>query len=106
MIHLLDSRITRNRSGYFAYTLSKKILADFTKMAALELAPRIRVNALAPGLLLPSSREERKLFETLSAALPLKKSPTLKSFLTALDFLIDTPDVTGQIVFIDGGQNL
>src|SRR3989338_8191361 len=53
IINILDTHITQNKSAFAAYLLSKKSLADFTKLAAVEFAPHIRVNAIAPGLILP-----------------------------------------------------
>ena len=50
VVNFVDTRISTNKSVYAAYTLSKKALWEFTKMAALELAPAIRVNAIAPGV--------------------------------------------------------
>jgi pteridine reductase len=106
IIHILDSRITKNKSKNFLYTSTKKMLADFTRMAAVELGPNIRVNAIAPGLLLPADSRDEKLFDKLEKNIPLRKKCSVESLLKTLDFLIDTTDITGQILFVDGGQNL
>ncbi len=57
IINFVDTRITNNKSEYAAYSLSKKALWESTKMAALELAPEIRVNAIAPGVTLAPADE-------------------------------------------------
>ncbi|MBN2143617.1 MAG: SDR family oxidoreductase [Candidatus Aureabacteria bacterium] len=105
VICLLDSSIANNKGGYFSYTLTKKCLADFTKMAARELAPSIRVNAIAPGLLLPRTGEE-KIFRILAKKLPMRKRPSIVSLLQVVDFLIANEAITGQVFFIDGGGHL
>ena len=53
IINILDTRISKNSTSHFVYSISKKALAEFTKLAAVELAPGVRVNGIAPGLILP-----------------------------------------------------
>ncbi len=106
VIQILDTKITKNLFAYSAYTLSKKALAEFTKMAALELAPQIRVNGIAPGLiLLPKGKDENDL-HALVEKIPLKKKGSEKVVMQALEFLIENEYITGQILFVDGGQHL
>ena len=63
IINILDTNITRKHSKYFSYNLSKKMLHEFTKMAAVELAPNIRVNAVAPGPILPPPYKDLKYLQ-------------------------------------------
>jgi NAD(P)-dependent dehydrogenase (short-subunit alcohol dehydrogenase family) len=104
VIQMLDTKITRNLFGYSAYTLSKKALAEFTKMAALELAPRIRVNGIAPGfILLPKDKSN---LDAWVKKIPLQKQGTEEAVLKAVEFLIENDYITGHSLFVDGGQHL
>ena len=102
IINILDTNITRNHSKYFAYTLSKKTLYSFTKMAAYELGPKIRVNAIAPGVILPPAGKDSIDTESI----PSKKQGELKNVLEALGYLIENSHVTGECLFVDGGEHL
>jgi NAD(P)-dependent dehydrogenase (short-subunit alcohol dehydrogenase family) len=106
VVTLLDTRVSRNQSAYFAYTLSKKTLFAFTRMAAVELAPRIRVNGIAPGLILPPEGRSAGYLDRLAAGTPLKRRGGVEEVLACLDFLIHNPYVTGQILYPDGGEHL
>ncbi|MBM4163845.1 MAG: SDR family oxidoreductase [Lentisphaerae bacterium] len=103
VINLLDQRIVGRPTGTLAYTLSKQALAGFTRLAAAELAPQIRVNAIAPGPVLPppagAPREP-------AGAIPLGRRPTEQDVADAALYLIRAQAVTGQILFVDGGQHL
>jgi pteridine reductase len=106
IINMIDSRIVNNKSDYLAYSLSKKSLWELTKMAALELAPRFRVNAIAPGAILPPVGNDQQYLEKIAVNTPMKVPSGIKSFLKSLDFLIDNEDLTGQLIYIDGGAHL
>lgn len=103
VINLLDQRIVSNRHDALAYSLSKKALADATAMAALELAPGIAVNGIAPGpVLLPRRPGEREP----AGVLPLQRRPTPADLAAALLFLLGSDVITGQVIYVDGGQHL
>lgn len=108
IINMIDKNIARFDTNYFYYLLSKKFLAEFTKMLALELAPSIRVNAIAPGFILNSIDEENPSQETqkLIARIPLKNQGEIKNILQTLDFLLENNFMTGQLIFVDGGASL
>lgn len=108
IINLIDKNIARFDTNYFYYLLSKKSLAEFTKMLSLELAPQIRVNGIAPGFILNSVDEKNPSAETenLIKKIPLKTKGEIENILCALDFLLKNNFVTGQILFIDGGASL
>lgn len=108
IINITDANITRSKTNYFYYLLSKKFLSELTKMLAVALAPKIRVNAIAPGLILENPSEDRSCDEWILAAkkIPLtnhKGSP--QDITQAIEFLIKNPFITGQTLFIDGGQS-
>ena len=92
--------------GYTNYALSKNGLYAATTMLAQGLAPKIRVNAVAPGPTLPSRRQSPKEFARQAARLPLGHATTPEELAQAVLFLAAAVSVTGQIVAVDGGQHL
>lgn len=105
VLNLLDTRISGHAPGYMAYLLSKQGLADFTRAAALELAPDFTVNAVAPGPVLAPDRGSRSAREK-AGAIPLRRRPSPGDVASAALFLLGGDAITGQIVYVDGGQNL
>ncbi len=103
IINILDRRVAGLEPGLAAYLVSKKALADFTRIAALELAPDIAVNGVAPGpvLVQPKGGEREK-----AGRIPLAKRPTPADVAGAVIFLLQNDAVTGEIIFVDGGQHL
>ena len=104
--NLLDTRITQDSYHYFAYSLTKKALEAFTRMAARELGPRIRVNGVAPGLILPSADTEKEAFARMGERIPLKSTGKPEDVASAVLFLLENPFITGECVFVDGGEKL
>ncbi len=102
-VNLLDQRIAHPATGATPYLLSKKALEAFTCSAARELAPALRVNAVAPGAVLPpagaAGREPAGVF-------PQGARPTPEQVAEAVCYLLGADAVTGQILFVDGGQHL
>lgn len=106
VINLLDRRIAARDPDCVPYLLTKQALAEFTRTAALALAPRIRVNGIAPGPVLPPpGRPMRHLLER-AGRIPLRRRVTPREIGGAVRALLDAPSVTGQILFVDGGQHL
>jgi pteridine reductase len=106
IINILDQRIAHNRPDYFAYTLTKKSLADFTRMAAVELGPNIRVNAIAPGFILPPTDPAAFDTQRILENIPLKKQGSTDTITRSVKFLLENDYLTGQILFADGGEHL
>lgn len=106
IINIVDTRITSNLANYAAYTLSKKMLWELTKMAAVEFAPEIRVNAIAPGLTLPPAGKDENYLNRLAQKIPMKKPGGIEPVLKCLDFILENSNLTGQLLFADGGENL
>jgi NAD(P)-dependent dehydrogenase (short-subunit alcohol dehydrogenase family) len=109
IINMIDKNIMRFETSYFYYLLSKKFLAEFTKMLAVAIAPQIRVNAIAPGFILHNPAHEKKLFlatKNLTQKIPLKIKGDVKNICQAVEFLLKNNFVTGQILLIDGGAAL
>jgi len=106
IINFVDTRIIANKSNFAAYSLSKKGLWELTKMAALEFAPEIRVNAIAPGVTLPPEDKDEDYLWNLAKNIPMKKPGGLVPILKSLDFILENEHLTGQLLFADGGENL
>ena len=106
IINLLDQRIAKFSPADGSYTLSKKALAEATLAAALQWAPRIRVNAIAPGAVLPPRGMENSKMKIQISLTPMKKAPTPAEVAKACIFLAESDSITGQIIFVDGGQHL
>ncbi len=106
IINLLDRRIAKTHPDDGSYALSKKALAEATLTAALEWAPRIRVNGVAPGAVLPPSFMKDSTMKKQIAMTPMRKAPTPEEVAKACLFLVDNDSITGQIIFVDGGQHL
>jgi pteridine reductase len=106
VVNLLDRRIASLDASCVPYILSKKSLAEFTKIAALELAPGIRVNGIAPGAVLPPPGKGKKYLHDNAGPVPLKRHVTPREVAEAVVFLLQSESITGQIIYVDGGQNL
>ena len=106
IINILDTKIKGNNPPYAAYLLTKKALSEFTRMAAIEFAPLIRVNAVAPGLILPHSGNDQAYFDKLVQKIPLKKRGYPEDIAKAVCFFIESKFITGETIFIDGGESL
>jgi NAD(P)-dependent dehydrogenase (short-subunit alcohol dehydrogenase family) len=106
VINLLDQRVWNLTPYFMSYTVSKAGLWALTQSLALALAPRIRVNAIGPGPVLPSPRQTQEQFERQCRAMPLKRGATTAEICQAVRFILATPSMTGQMIALDGGQHL
>jgi NAD(P)-dependent dehydrogenase (short-subunit alcohol dehydrogenase family) len=105
VVNLLDSKLAAPNPDYLSYTLSKQALAGLTELAARALAQRgIRVNGIAPGLMLRSNGQSEENYEAMHASNPLRRGVEPADVIGAIRYLIDAPCVTGQIITIDSGQ--
>jgi len=77
-----------------------------TKMAALELGPLIRVNAIAPGLTLSPEEKGEDYLWKMAGNIAMKRPGGLDPVLKSLDYILDNDYLTGQLLFCDGGENL
>jgi len=106
VINLLDSKIAAPNADYLSYTLSKQALAGLTEMAARALAPRgIRVNGIAPGLMLRSSGQSEENYRVMHANNPLRRGVEPDDIIGAIHYLIGARCVTGQVLVIDSGHH-
>ena len=106
IINILDSQISGCETDHFSYLLTKKALAELTRMAAVALAPRIRVNAVAPGAILaPEGQSQAYLQDRVSRTL-LRRPGSCADVAAAVQYVVDNPLVTGEILYVDGGSHL
>ncbi len=106
VVNLLDRRIRCNDTTCVPYSIAKKGLEELTKLAALEYAPDICVNAVAPGAILPPSDSSAESARELAGNIPLEELPTSANIAGAALFLLQADSITGQVIYVDGGQHL
>ncbi len=106
IVNISDIGAQKAWSRYPSYTVSKAGLESLTKMLARSLAPTIRVNAIAPGLVLPSDVVSEEQWNKLVERLPLKRAARVDEITSALEFLIKNEYITGQTIVVDGGYSL
>lgn len=106
IINILDNKIAFQQYQYGAYLMSKKALAEFTKLAAMEFSPRIRVNGIAPGVVLPGETRTSDYIDWRVQGVPLQRQGRVEDLIQAMNFLLDNKFVTGQVLFVDGGEGV
>ncbi|MDQ0391746.1 SDR family oxidoreductase [Labrys monachus] len=106
VINLVDQRVLRPQPDYFSYYLSKAVLQVATQTLAQALAPRIRVNAIAPGPTLQSVTQSPEEFAAEEAATLLHHGSAVEDIVQAALFLASARSVTGQMLAVDAGQHL
>ncbi len=106
IINILDTRLWDYDLKHASYFLGKQLLRHITKTLALKFAPRIRVNAIAPGLILPPPGENEEYLKKMSKTNPLQTFGCVDDTADAVLFLLNAKFTTGQVIFIDGGRFL
>ena len=106
IVNISDVGAQKAWSRYPSYTVSKAGLESLTKLLARSLAPTIRVNAIAPGFVLPSDAVTQEKWDQLIEKVPLKRAATLDEVTSTLQFLIKNEYITGQTIVVDGGYSL
>jgi NAD(P)-dependent dehydrogenase (short-subunit alcohol dehydrogenase family) len=106
IVNITEAGFGKNWIGFPAYQVSKSGLETLTRLQAKTYAPNTRVNAIAPGLVLPSSGISVEEWEKLINRLPLKRPVSLDDLSGALEFLLENESITGQTIYVDGGYSL
>lgn len=106
IINVLDQRVWNLTPYFTSYTLSKSALWTLTQTLALAMAPHVRVNAIGPGLTLPSANQTDADFERLCHKTPLPKPVDLAAICKAAQFIREATPLTGQMLALDNGQHL
>ena len=105
IVNMLDQRVLKP-TLFLSYALSKNGLYAATIMLAQALAPKVRVNGVAPGPTLPSRRQSPQEFARQAARLPLGHATSPEEVAQEVLFLATAASVTGQVIAVDGGQHL
>jgi pteridine reductase len=106
IVNILDTRVTKIETDNFVYNLSKRALRDFTLMAAKALGPKIRVNGICPGPTLPPRGKGMEYLKRISENTPLGVPGNPDFVIAGLKYIIENTYLTGECLFIDGGQHL
>ena len=106
IINIIDQRVFKLTPYFFSYTISKTGLYTLTKTSAMSLAPKIRVNGIAPGPTIRNQRQSEKHFKKQYLATPLRRQVDVKQICNAVDFFIKNISITGQVLAVDSGQSL
>ncbi len=105
IVNILDQRIMKNIPTFAAYSVSKVGLAHLTQMAAIEWGANIRVNGIAPGLILPPPWGTEEYLKREAPKIPVRNHGSLEDIVRGLGYLLDSPFVNGEILYIDGGES-
>lgn len=106
VINMLDNKVFSVNPDYLSYTVSKFGLHGATLAMAMALAPRVRVNAIAPGITLESGGQGEQNFQKGLSMSPLGRVSSIRDIVQAARFILTTPSLNGQVITIDGGQHL
>jgi len=106
IVNLHDTHLQGFDFKHAGYILSKHVLAELTRMMALEFAPNITVNAVAPGLILPPPGADESYLVSHARGLPLQRYGTPRDIAEAILFLLRSDFITGQVIYVDGGRRL
>ncbi len=107
IINLSDGVYGWSMSPHFlTYSLSKFGLVSLTELLAVQLAPTMRVNAIALGPTIPGVMDTPGTFEKLASLAPLKRVSAPEEVVAAMEYLLNAPSVTGQVMYLSGGMQL
>lgn len=105
VVNLLDAKLAAPNPDFLSYTLSKHALAALTELAARALASKgIRVNGIAPALMLPSKGQTDRNYRAMHSNNPLCRGVAPEDVIQAIRYLVDAKSVTGEVITIDSGQ--
>ncbi len=106
VINIIDQRVWNLTPHFTSYTVSKAGLWTLTRTLAQALAPKVRVNAVGPGPTLPSPRQTQEHFEAQVDSMPLGRAVSPDEIGKAIQFILEAPSMTGQMIALDAGQHL
>lgn len=106
IINITDAYIEPLNKNFQNYRVSKLLLQELTRQMAFSYAPKIRVNAIAPGPVLQAIGSDIDTFKKVKKETPLKPKELLSTVLSSYEFLVKTDGITGQTIYADGGRHL
>ncbi|MEM9971330.1 MAG: SDR family oxidoreductase [Pseudomonadota bacterium] len=106
IVNLIDQRVRKLTPEFMSYTIAKMGLWAMTQTTAQALGPRVRVNAIGPGPTMQGVRQSRDHFAAQRANTVLQRGADPAGIDRALGYFLDSPEITGQLLCVDGGQHL
>jgi NAD(P)-dependent dehydrogenase (short-subunit alcohol dehydrogenase family) len=106
VVNILDQRVINPVPDQISYTISKQALYASVRTLSRAMAPKVRVNGVAPGLILPTADYDAEQWRRLEEVMPLKRLPGADEIADAVHYLASAPSVTGQTLFVDAGASL
>jgi len=106
IVNITDARTRQISKKYQNYRVSKLLLDEITRQSAYLYAPSIRVNAIAPGAILPAAGESKEVFDGLAMGIPLDKTGGSINIRQAIRFIVENDYITGCVIPVDGGWHL
>jgi NAD(P)-dependent dehydrogenase (short-subunit alcohol dehydrogenase family) len=106
IVNIIDQRVLKPTPQFMSYSLSKAGLYWLNTTLAQALAPRIRVNAVAPGPTIVNARQSEENFRRQREATILRTGAEPSHVCAAVRYLLNAPTVTGEMIAVDGGQHL
>ena len=106
IINILDWRAQRPGADHVVYTSTKAALTCATKSLALQLAPLVQVNGIAPGAILPPEDRNNWHEQRAIQSIPLRRTGSPQELVDAINFLLDSNFITGEILNVSGGEEL
>ncbi|MZG52971.1 MAG: SDR family oxidoreductase [Nitrospinae bacterium] len=105
IVNIIDERVRKHISTFAAYSVSKVGLKHLTELAAVEWGETVRVNGIAPGLILPPQGGAPDYLEKAAEKVPTRTHGNMENLLQALDYLLENQFVNGDTLFVDGGES-
>jgi pteridine reductase len=106
VINFVDTNVVKYKTRYADYLMTKKALLEFTKMAAVQWGPRIRINGISPGMILAPVNNQPDDRKKRAQLIPLQRIGNPRNILQSVQFLLENDFLTGQIIANDGGEGL
>ena len=104
MVNILDFKVESPNADYLSYTGSRFALHGLTSALALDLAPKVRINSVAPGHVLTSDILDAESLNRVQSEPPLGYGPSARDVAESVAFLAKSPAITGQTIFVDSGE--
>ena len=106
IVNMIDQRVRKLTKEYMTYTIGKMGLWAFTQTSARALGPHVRVNGIGPGSTMQGAEQSDEQFREHRQGAPLGRGANPEDIVQAMNFLLDAPAFTGQLLCVDGGQHL
>ena len=106
IVNMIDERVLNLTPNFLSYSIAKTGLWAATQVLARQLAPKVRVNAIGPGPAMPAPGRTEEEFEALCHKMPLERGTSSEELADALAFILRTRSMTGQLLTLDGGQQM